>query len=88
MTKLTLNGEWKFKNTAESAWHTGSVPGSVLNDYINNNLIPNPYYRENEYAAFDLFENGFEYERTFTVPENFLKFNRVNLVCGGMDTLA
>ncbi|MDR1687220.1 MAG: glycoside hydrolase family 2 protein [Clostridiales bacterium] len=88
MTKLTLGGEWKYKNTAESLWHTGKVPGSVLADSISNNLIPNPYYRENEYAAFDLFESDYEYRRTFTVPEGFLNHARVNLVCEGIDTLA
>lgn len=69
-------------------WIPARVPGSVLADLLNNKRIDDPFWRTNEYAARDLFYNDFEYRTNFTVSDDLFTFDRLELVCEGLDTLA
>ncbi len=84
---LSLNGLWDMKQVSTGAVVKATVPGSVMNDLINNNLTKDPFYRDNEYEAYNLFRDNYEYVRTFTITDDTLKMNSINLVCEGLDTL-
>ena len=43
----------------------GSVPGSVYSFLLDNDLIPDPYFRDNEMEALKLLENDFIFSRRF-----------------------
>lgn len=88
MEKYMLNGAWQFRCTTDSIWHPAAVPGSVLSDMLQNGMTEDPFWRENEYAARDLFDRDWEYTRTFSPDEAFLQHQRLTLVCEGLDTLA
>jgi beta-mannosidase len=88
MIHLTLNGTWKMRNCNDSGWIEGSVPGSVFCDLLNAGRIEDPYYRDNEPAAFALTEFDYEYRRSFAVDEKLLACEKILLCCDGLDTLA
>ena len=87
--KKTLDlsaARWRMHMPGSDAWHEAHVPGSVYADLIADGTMPDPYYRDNEFAFFDLMKQDWEYVCTFDVPETLPA--RVELVCEGLDTLA
>lgn len=88
MDTLMLHGSWQFRSTADSCWHPATVPGSVLADLMANGMTEDPFYRENEYAARDLFDQDYEYRYVFPLDAGFLQHERITLVAQGLDTLA
>ena len=86
MKILTLNGAWQMRQCETETWHEALVPGSVYADLMRDGSMPDPFWRDNELAAFELLKNNFEYRRTFTVDS--LDAKRIVLRCHGLDTLA
>ena len=69
-------------------WLPAKVPGSVYNDLLLNKKMDDPFWRDNEDAAFALLENDFEYTCEFPVSQKLLDMDAVLLRCEGLDTLA
>ena len=89
MNKLTLNGAWTLTIPgADFPPVAATVPGSVYNDLLTAQLIPDPFYRDNENEALKLMEHDFIYARSFDVPAALLDCDAVLLRCEGLDTLA
>lgn len=90
MNILELNGTWKFAEYgAENAnEYTVDVPGSVLSGLLAAGAIEDPYFRENEYEARDLFYKDYVFYREFEVTEEDLEADKIDLVCEGIDTVA
>ena len=88
MISLDLNGKWQMKRTDEAIWQEATVPGSVYNDLIQSGKLEDPYYRENEYEALEISRYDFEYSRVFHIDEDILKYDVINLLCKGLDTLS
>lgn len=87
MKVITLNGEWelrgnRFKNVK------ASVPGCVHTDLLDNDLIEDPYYRDNEESLMYIGESDWLYRRVFKVTKADLSDEVVELVCQGLDTFA
>lgn len=83
MKKYNLNGIWKMAGNNYEVH--GNIPGSVYSFlHIDNKILPNPYYRDNEF----LYLETSKHEYAFTKEFNFnTTSNKVNLVCEGLDTL-
>ena len=64
------------------------IPGSVLSTLLDAGAIEDPYYRQNEYTARDLFWQDYIFERSFEVTQELLDQDVIQLVCYGIDTLA
>ena len=77
---------WQMHEAGSDAWHEAHVPGSVYADLMADGAMPDPFYRDNEFAFFDLMKKDWEYVCTFTVPAELP--SRVELICEGLDTLA
>ena len=60
------NGNWHFRRT-DSDWLPAYVPGQRIRRSAARKKIEDPYYRENESAAFDALRHSYEYQRTFSV---------------------
>lgn len=94
MIKETLNGNWKLKMLGESDFAIGEkevtakVPGSVLGTYLEQGMIPDPYYRDNELQVLPLMDNDYEYTTTFVCSEEMKHCDEVLLSFEGIDTLA
>ncbi|AEF85330.1 beta-mannosidase [Treponema primitia ZAS-2] len=87
MQKYLLDGEWHLREAGTDKELSVMIPGSVLEAYTKAGLLPDPYYGENEKNITSLFEKEFEYRRSFTVAEELLAEDTVDLVCLGLDTL-
>lgn len=86
MQKFDLSGQWALrKRDSYDSMHV-NIPGTVLSGYIENNRMDNPYYRLNEKKAYEMFDEDYEFERTFMLPANMVKEKKQLLVCEGLDT--
>lgn len=88
VTPLDLNGKWELRKAGSRERFEANVPGCVHLDLLKNNLIPDPFYRDNESRLQWIGESGWEYQRTFTITEAQLASRHIELVCKGLDTYA
>ena len=86
--KLLLNENWKLRDTSETEWIPGTVPGSVYQDYLNAGKMEDPYWRANEEQALELMKRDFEYRTVFDVSGEMLAHDEVILHFDGIDTVA
>jgi beta-mannosidase len=84
----SLNGIWKMKEAGNKNWNEASVPGSVFKDLFDAGLIEDPFYRDNEDKALELSYNDYEYIKIFDISGDLLKYDKILLYCGGLDTLS
>lgn len=88
MIKESLNGTWRMRRAGEDREYSAAVPGSVLSTLLDAGEIDDPYNRDQEYRIRELFWNDYEFVRTFTVDAKQLSYEKIELVCYGLDTLA
>ena len=82
MEKFLLKGDWKI--TSDTFDTVGQVPGSVYGALLNNGLVEDPFYRDNEATAMFVMDEEFVFSRTFNYTK---KSDKILLVCEGLDTL-
>ena len=82
-----LNGSWKVSSQYLKCPLEVTVPGSIYNDLIVNDLLADPYYRDNEYTTNECLEFDYNYERDFVVSGEELK-HRIYLCFNSIDTIA
>lgn len=89
MNTISLNGAWLLDIPGLRRENlNATVPGDMYNDLLNDVVIDDPFWRDNETSALKLMEHDFVYHRTFTIPESLLNCDQVLLRCEGLDTLA
>ena len=89
MKTVSLNGSWTLSVPGTQFQSVpAQVPGSVYHDLLTAELIPDPFYRDNEMEALKLMDNDFVYSRSFTVSNSFLEGDRILLRAEGLDTIA
>ena len=88
MLTWKLKDNWSMKEANALKWVPATVPGSVYQDYLNNGLMEDPYYRDNELQALELMEHDFIYRTVFDVEETLLQCAHTLLHFDGIDTLA
>lgn len=84
MKKLSLNGIWNMTGNGYAV--NGTIPGSIYSFlYLDNNLLPDPYYRDNEKIYLDLASHEYTFERTFShtpsMKQTFLVFEGLDTLC-------
>ena len=84
--KQSLNGKWRLSNLKYDI--TADVPGSLCNSLLEQGLIDDPYYRDNEYKTLPLFDEGCIYERNFDLDGDLRGADKVLLRFYGIDTLS
>ena len=82
--KISLGGVWQLYIPHIDKTIFGTVPGSVLFDLLNEHIIPDPYYRTNEYTVREWMRHDYHYTKTFTYDGIH---KHVDLVCDGLDTI-
>jgi len=87
-TIIDLGGAWRMREAGSDVWHEAVVPGSVYADLMRDGTLADPFWRDNEMAAFELMKKDWEYVRTFQITSAELARERIDLVCEGLDTLA
>ena len=62
---------------------TGTVPGSLYSFLLDNKLMDDPYYRDNEFDALELTYHEYSFSRTFNFEKDECEHY---VVCEGLDT--
>lgn len=83
-----LKTGWQYRETKTEKWYAATVPGEIHTDLLNNKLIPDPYYRDNEKKLEWIEKKDWEYKTTFKVTPETLKKKNAELVFDGLDTYA
>ncbi len=83
MIKTLLNGTWLMQGNNYEV--EGKIPGSVYSFLLDKDLMPDPYYRNNELIALEIADHDYSFERKFNYK---LSNNQIFLVCEGLDTVA
>lgn len=82
ITRFSLNGEWILKNKETEI--IGNIPGSVYSFFLNNDLMEDPYYRDNEIKALSLMDFDYEFIKRFKHYKN----KKTILCFDGIDTVS
>ncbi len=83
-----LDGGWKFRRAGTKEWFPAKVPGVVHLDLMRNNLIADPFMKDNESKLQWIGDVGWEYMKTFQYEENKFAWRHIDLVANGLDTYA
>src|SRR5438270_2239060 len=97
-TSRDLNSGWQFRfvtgpDDAKAQpqiqqWHPAQVPGAVQTDLLQNKLIPEPFFQDNESRLQWIGESDWEYQTTFELDSATLAHEHLDLVFEGLDTFA
>ncbi|HUM47484.1 MAG TPA: glycoside hydrolase family 2 protein, partial [Chitinophagales bacterium] len=87
-----LSGEsaasWQFRKVGDSTWLPATVPGTVHTDLVANNLLPDPYFGDNEKKVQWVENENWEYQAYFDCPDEILANKYVEIQFNGLDTYA
>lgn len=72
----------------DTLWSDAKVPGTVHQDLLNHNRIPNPFYGMNEEAVQWVENEDWMYRTSFVVNEQQLSRDAAVLELDGLDTYA
>ncbi|MFA7288189.1 MAG: sugar-binding domain-containing protein, partial [Melioribacteraceae bacterium] len=84
--KTEINSGWQFKQSDKDEWLPATVPGTVHTDLLNNKLIPDPFYRNNEKELQWIDKKDWEYRTNLKIDEKTLSMQNVELIFNGLDT--
>src|SRR5437667_1835489 len=84
--RMPLLTGWQFREVGKDKWYPASVPGCVHTDLLNNKLIDDPFYRDNEKKLQWIGKTDWEYQTTFNLTAGMLKQANLELVFEGLDT--
>ncbi len=89
MIKRAIDKNWRMKKPADKEYlPCGSLPVSVYQTLIDNEIIENPYYRENEYIYRDISRYDYDFKTVFAVDKSILSHDKVLLKLDGVDTIS
>jgi beta-mannosidase len=87
-TSIELKDNWKMQRFGNNIWVNATVPGCVHTDLIANNLIPDPFFRENEKSLKWIDKYSWVYATEFTVDPLTADKTNIELNFTGLDTYA
>ncbi len=89
MNRITLKSSWLFRQSPDgNRWLKTRVPGNIHLDLLNNEIIPDPYYRLNEHDQQWIGEADWEYKTSFDISPDYFKNAQIDIVFEGLDTYA
>jgi beta-mannosidase len=86
--KIAVQSGWQFREVGKDTWAQAIVPGSVHTDLLNNKLIEDPFYRDNEQKQQWIGKTDWEYQTTLNASPELLRYEHIELVFEGLDTYA
>jgi len=84
MIKIDLCRDWRMTGNGYDV--SGNVPGSVYSFLMENGLLSDPHYRDNEQRFLALMDHEYTFSKKFVHPRPD-GTNRILLCCEGLDTL-
>lgn len=85
---LPLNTGWEFSQVGTDKWMAAIVPGTVHQDLIRHELLPDPFYGTHEQKIQWVEDKDWEYRTTFRVTQEQLNRDAAELLLEGLDTYA
>ena len=83
-----LNKGWEFRSADGKDWVKANVPGNIHLDLINNELIPDPFFGNNESELQWISDRDWTY-RLFFTPDKEIQDRKNKEICfHGIDTYA
>jgi beta-mannosidase len=86
--RTLLHDNWKFKNGSEPQVYPATVPGTIHTDLWTNQLIPDPFFAENEKRVAWVDTCTWEYSLALEFTQAQLDYSNLELVFEGLDTYA
>jgi beta-mannosidase len=87
-SRQTINTAWEFRQAGKADWKPTKVPVSVHTALLQNGMIEDPFYRDNEEKLQWIEQSDWEFQSSFDVQESTLQHAHVELVFKGIDTYA
>ena len=88
VSEKEIDENWQFAQTGKNQWHKATVPGVVQTDLLTNRIIDDPFFGDNEQKLQWIGESDWVYKTTFTVDDELLESDHIELVFNGLDTYA
>jgi len=88
LQRVPIETGWQFREAGKDNWYPATVPGSVHTDLLQNKVIDDPFYRDNEAKQQWIGRTNWEYRTTFQVTDALLAHKNLELVFEGLDTYA
>src|SRR5258708_10673758 len=85
---IAVHTGWQFREAGKEKWYPGSGPGCVHTDLLNNKLIDDPFYRDNEQKLQSIGKTDWEYQTSFNLTTEIFARKNLELVFAGLDTYA
>src|SRR6266478_1750072 len=85
---IAVDSGWRFREAGKDKWYPASVPGCVHTDLLDNKLIDDPFYRDNEQKLQWIGKTDWEYQTSFNLTTEIFARKNLELVFAGLDTYA
>ena len=85
---VKLHQGWEFSQVGKGEWLPATVPGTVHQDLLNQDKLPNPFYGMNEEKVQWVENEDWVYRTSFQVTEEQLNRDAAVLCFEGLDTYA
>ena len=85
--ETVLAKNWTFSQKGKKSWYPAEVPGCVHTDLLNNKLIPEPFFENNESKIQWIENEDWEYKTNFKINTNDLHNDKIELVFDGLGLL-
>ena len=83
-----IHENWEFKSVEDTDWKSASVPGNIFTDLLEHKMIPDPFIKTNEEKVQWVSKKDWEYKTTFSINEDALLKENINISFEGLDTYA
>lgn len=83
-----IKENWKMHKVGTNAWYNATVPGCVHTDLMANNVIADPYFKQNEKKVQWIDKCSWEYATEFNVSKSLLDNQNIEINFKGLDTYA
>lgn len=85
---VALEQDWYFSESGKNEWLPAKVPGTVHQDLIRHQLLPDPFFGTNEEKIQWVEDKDWEYKTEFRVTTEQLGRDAAVLQFEGLDTYA
>ena len=87
-TYQNLNSKWQLRSHAKGNWIDAKVPGNVHLDLLDNKIIPDPFFSQNEAELQWISKRDWTYKLLFEPDKDILGRKNIELFFQGLDTYA
>ena len=88
MIKRDLKNNFQISISGQDAWYPMTVPGSAMDTFCREGILPDPYYGMNEYKWTEFWRNDFDIRSTFSMSAEEISRDQILLTFYGIDTIA